>query len=412
MDKSVKSFAYRVVSVLLSVLILMSASVAGLISTNAIESSEINAKDGSRLLTVITSGVDRAFGYWFEDDSANGFVTDENPKTNGTETFWNFVIPNSATQVTITAEDHWGENPDNSDIKLTEDLAIDNKLSDHVVINLSKSETALSDFSKTTLKVSKQKDPIVVKKGNSIDKLACSEFWKAKDSYRQLQNAFYDYMTSHNFKLERGIPIEESGRKHLDLKEYKDITNFDKTKEKLQNIKLELPDVPNLEDINVSRWSKKRDEKILEEIIKPKDKVINELYQDNIILRQELLRKSKMFEKAEKYQIERNGIIEDNAKLHNEVEQIKAEYKQKEFDIEWKYKSKIKGLEKENNHLHNVVDKFKETIKNFIHWICKKFDMGAEDYLIRDFQKETNTLLDAEKQIAKEKKEKEWDLEL
>ena len=250
------------------------------------------------------------------------------------------------------------------------------------------------------------------KKGNSIDKLACSEFWKAKDSYRQLQNAFYDYMTSHNFKLERGIPIEESGRKHLDLKEYKDITNFDKTKEKLQNIKLELPDVPNLEDINVSRWSKKRDEKILEEIIKPKDKVINELYQDNIILRQELLRKSKMFEKAEKYQIERNGIIEDNAKLHKEVEQIKAEYKQKEFDIEWKYKSKIKGLEKENNHLHNVVDKFKETIKNFIHWICKKFDMGAEDYLIRDFQKETNTLLDAEKQIAKEKKEKEWDLEL
>ena len=28
------------------------------------------------------------------------------------------------------------------------------------------------------------------KKGNNIDKLACSEFWKAKDSYRQLQNAF------------------------------------------------------------------------------------------------------------------------------------------------------------------------------------------------------------------------------
>ena len=28
------------------------------------------------------------------------------------------------------------------------------------------------------------------KKGNDIDKLACSEFWKAKDSYRQLQNAF------------------------------------------------------------------------------------------------------------------------------------------------------------------------------------------------------------------------------
>ena len=54
------------------------------------------------------------------------------------------------------------------------------------------------------------------KKGNSIEKLACSEFWKAKDSYRQLQNAFYEYMISNNFKLERRIPIEESGRKHLD----------------------------------------------------------------------------------------------------------------------------------------------------------------------------------------------------
>ena len=249
------------------------------------------------------------------------------------------------------------------------------------------------------------------KKGNNIDTLACSEFWKEKDSYRRLQDSFYQYMTSHNYELERGVPKEETGREHIDLKEYKEITNFDKTKEKLQNMKLELPDVPNLEDINVNRWSKKRDEKILEEIIKPKDNMINELYQDNMILRQELLQKAKMFEKAEKYQKERDKIIEDNEYLHNEVKQIKADYKQKEFDIEWKYKSKIKGLEKENNQLHRIVDKFHETINKFIGWVCKKFDMGAEDNLIRDFQKETNTLLNAEKQIEKEDKEKEWDLE-
>ena len=143
------------------------------------------------------------------------------------------------------------------------------------------------------------------KKGNDIDKLACSEFWKAKDSYRQLQNAFYDYMISNNFELKRGLSKEETGREHIDLKEYKEITNFDKTKEKLQNIKLELPDVPNLEDINVNRLSKKRDEKILEEIIKPKDNLINDLYQDNLILQQELSRQAKMVEKAEKYQRER-----------------------------------------------------------------------------------------------------------
>ncbi|MFR1441538.1 MAG: MobV family relaxase [Clostridia bacterium] len=250
------------------------------------------------------------------------------------------------------------------------------------------------------------------KKGNDIDKLACSEFWKAKDSYRQLQNAFYDYMISNNFELERGLPKKETGREHIDLKEYKEITNFDKTKEKLKNMKLELPDVPNLGDINVNRLSKKRDEKILEEIIKPKDNLINDLYQDNLILQQELSRQARMVEKAEKYQRERDKIMEDNENLHNEVEQIRAEYKQKESDIEWKYKSKIKGLEKENNKLHRIVDKFYETIDKFIHWICKKFDMGAEDNLIRDFQKETNTLLNAEKQIEKEDREKEFEMEL
>ena len=250
------------------------------------------------------------------------------------------------------------------------------------------------------------------KEGNDIDKLACSEFWKAKDSYRQLQNAFYNYMVSNNFELERGLPKEETGREHIDLKEYKEITNFDKTKEKLQNIKLELPDVPNLEDINVNRLSKKRDEKILEEIIKPKDNLINDLYQDNLILQQELSRQAKMVEKAEKYQRERDRIMEDNENLHNEVEQIKKEYKEKEFDIEWKYKSKIKSLEKENNYLRRVIDKFKESIGKFIEWICQKFDMGAEDNLIRKFEKETRTYLDAEKQIAKEDREKELGLEL
>lgn len=248
------------------------------------------------------------------------------------------------------------------------------------------------------------------KKGNDIDKLACSEFWKAKDSYRQLQNAFYDYMVSNGFELERGLPKEEIKRKHIDLKEYKEITNFKKTKEILKNIKLELPNVPNIDDIN--RLSKKRDEKILEEIIKPKDDLINELYKNNLSMHQELLRQAKMVEKAEKYQNERDKIMADNRELHNQLDNIKAEYKEKEFDLEWKYKSKIKSLEKENNHLHRIIDKFKENIGKFIEWICQKFDMGAEDNLIRKFEKETRTYLDAEKQIKREDREKEFEMEL
>ena len=239
------------------------------------------------------------------------------------------------------------------------------------------------------------------KKGNDIDKLACSEFWKEKDSYRRLQDAFYQYMTSHNFKLERGVPKEETGREHIDIKDYKEITNFDKTKEKLQNMKLELPDVPDIDDIRMARWSKKRDGKILEDIIKPKDDLINELYQNNLLMNQQLLRQAKMVEEAEKYQKERNKIIADNIDLHKQVDNIKAEYQQKEDDLEWKYEYRINKLEKENGYLHKVIDKFRETIHKFIEWICKNFDMGAEDNLIRDFKKENNILLDAEKKSRK-----------
>ena len=68
------------------------------------------------------------------------------------------------------------------------------------------------------------------------------------------------------------------------------------------------------------------------------------------------------------------------------------------------YLHKVHKLEKENSKLHKIIDKF-------IHWICVKFDIAEEDNLIRDFQRETNTFLDPEKQIKHEEMEKEWDLE-
>lgn len=118
-----------------------------------------------------------------------------------------------------------------------------------------------------------------------------------------------------------------------------------------------------------------------------------------------------LVDKAIRYEKERKGIMYDNEELHNEVNKIKSEYEEKAFDLEWKYKSKIKSLEKENSHLNKVIDKFYEVIEKFIKWICKKFEMGAEDNLIRDFEKETKISLDAEKQIKKEERIEEKELE-
>ena len=270
------------------------------------------------------------------------------------------------------------------------------------------------------------------KKGNAIDKLACSEFWKEKDSYRQLQNAFYEYMVSHNFELERGLPKEETNRTHLSIEEYKKVTNYDKTKEILKDITLELPEVPSIEDFN--RFVFKRNEKIQKEIIEPKDKLIEKLYSENKRLHGEIERQVNVIDEAEKYQKERDKILEDNENLHNKVyqmehnykvksnsldfrynnrkEEIEKEFEKKAFNLEYEYKHKMHKLEKENTRLHKIIKTFEETVKKFIKWICNKFELPSEDEIVRNFEKETGNSLNAEKQFAKKERVKEFEKEL
>mgnify|MGYP002618880134 FL=1 len=270
------------------------------------------------------------------------------------------------------------------------------------------------------------------KAGNNIDKICARDFWKGRDSYRKLQDAYFNHVKSKGFDLERGMFVEDTHRKHYTVEEYKQITNYENTKKVLNEIKLELPDVPEITDI--SKFSLKRDEKILEEIIKPKDELIKELYKDNLSLHKELSKQSKVINEAEKYQKERDKILADNKELHNTVEHLEHEYKKKnnsldmefnnrkrdledefknkEFDIEYKYKNKIRSLEKENNHLHKIIDKFYETVDKFIVWICHKFGIGESKELVKKFEDETHTFINPEKQLKHEEREKEWDLEI
>ena len=270
------------------------------------------------------------------------------------------------------------------------------------------------------------------KEGNDINKICARDFWKGRDSYRKLQDAYFNHVKSKGFNLERGLFVKDTDRKHYTVEEYKKITNYENTKKILNKVKLELPEVPNINDI--SKFSLKRDEKILEEIIKPKDELIKELYKDNLSLHKELSKQSKVINEVEKYQKERDKILADNEELHATVKHLEYEYKKKnntldlkfenrkreleqefenkEFDIEYKYKHKIKTLEKENNHLNKMIDKFYETVEKFIDWICQKFGIGESKELIEKFQKDTHTFIDPEKQLEYEEQlEKEWDLE-
>ena len=238
------------------------------------------------------------------------------------------------------------------------------------------------------------------KEDNNIDKICARDFWKGRDSYRKLQDAYFNHVKSKGFDLERGMFVEDTNRKHYTVEEYKKITNYENTKKVLKEIKLEIPKVPDINEI--SKFSIKRDEKILKEIIKPKDALIKELYKDNLSLHKELSKQSKVVDEAVKYQKERDIILADNKALHNQIENIKSEYKEKEFDLDWNYKRQIKKLEKEINHLHKIIDKFYETVDNFIKWICHKFGIGESKELIKNFQEETHTFIDPIKQINKD----------
>ena len=269
------------------------------------------------------------------------------------------------------------------------------------------------------------------KDGNKIDKICARDFWRGRNSYRELQNAFHEYITSKGFDLERGLPIEETGAKHQNIEDLKKITNFENTKKILDNIKLELPKVPSINDIKIIKLNR---EKVENEIIKPKDELIQKLYKDNLTLHKELSKQSKVIDEAEKYQKERDKILADNKELHHTVKNLEHEYKlksnnldfdfnnrkreleeefkEKTFDLEYEYKGKFKKLEKENNRLYKIIDKFYETVDKFIVWICHKFGIGESKELINDFQKETNTFIDPVKQLENEEMEKEWDLDI
>lgn len=72
------------------------------------------------------------------------------------------------------------------------------------------------------------------KSGKQINKLACSEYWKGKDSYRRLQDNFYSYMIKSGFDLERGNAKENT---HIPIETLKSITEY-------ENIKYEQTQTP------------------------------------------------------------------------------------------------------------------------------------------------------------------------
>lgn len=251
------------------------------------------------------------------------------------------------------------------------------------------------------------------------DKVCCRDFWKGRDSYRNLQNAFYEYIANKGFDLQRGLPSEETKRKNETIQNYKQITNFENTKKVLENITLELPETPQISDIKKVMIN--RDDKIFEKIIKPKDELILKLHKENLALNRELSKQVKTVDFVENFKEDYINMTEKNINLRLSNNLLQEELKNKEKELELKFESKAYNIEnqykKEINKLkqeNKTIDKFKTTFKKFIKWLCHKFSYPFEDELVRDFEKETYTNLNFEKQHdinQFEKKDNDFDIE-
>lgn len=254
------------------------------------------------------------------------------------------------------------------------------------------------------------------KQGNKIDKVCCRDFWRGKNSYRDLQNAYFKHISEKGFKLERGELVEVTNREHYSVQEYKRITNFENTKELLNSIKLELPETPDIKDFKKIMLN--RDEKIKNEIIKPKDDLIKKLYNENISLHKELSKQTTIIDKAEKFEKEQKDLLNYNTELKvkcrnleldfsDKEKELKYKYEHETYKIDYQYQKIINKLENENNYLKKVIERFKVTVQKFISWVCHKFSVPSEDSLIRDFEKETYTNFNIEKQLNVENVKKE-----
>lgn len=150
----------------------------------------------------------------------------------------------------------------------------------------------------------------------------------------------------------------------------------------LKNITLELPQTPELQDIK--KLVLNRDKIIKEQIIKPKDKLIRQLYNKNVSLYKKLSKQIEMIDTAEDFVKEKANLQNKNKNLiidyqllqkekQESKEELKFEYENKIGHIEHKYKKRIKELEKENKSINKVIDKFKDNLKKFLKWLCHKF---------------------------------------
>jgi len=182
------------------------------------------------------------------------------------------------------------------------------------------------------------------KKGEIVEKINCSKFWKGYNSYGILQDKFFEHVKSKGFDLERG---EKSNREHIEITKFKQQT-LQKDLQKIESeINVALADkkiIETIDNIKVDRTFLGKKVKIdIEEFeeLKEASKQAIRLEKENKNLKVELYEKNKEIESSKVGLKRYMHVVALN-------EELKKKVKKLEFQLE-KIFSVVKDVLSEKN---------------------------------------------------------------
>ena len=179
------------------------------------------------------------------------------------------------------------------------------------------------------------------KNGNEINKIACSEYWKGKDSYKRLQDNFYSYITKAGFDLERGNTKENT---HIPIETLKKITNY-------ENIKYEIENNEKTDSLDITK--NELDTQNLNLVVAQN----KQLVEYNKKLKINLAKAYVAIQRVATLQTENANLKQENIKLRQENSKLKN-YIEKTFQV-------VKTL------FDFPIDRLKRVVDNFIKNLTK-----------------------------------------
>lgn len=107
----------------------------------------------------------------------------------------------------------------------------------------------------------------------------------------------------------------------------------------------------------------------------------------------------KLVDKAEQFELEKQSLVDENTELRKQCNTIKKESDIKEKELTRKFYKQIEYLSNENAYLQRIIETLEKNLQKFIDWVCKKLNIVEKNCFVNDFERETETFIDVERQI-------------